>query len=54
MAKVLHFRAVCSASTVQLQTEKVNPSVSRNSTVVDILIAAEQTERNPVSKQGRQ
>ncbi len=54
MAKVLDFSVVCSTSEVQLQTEKVNPLLSRNSTVVDILIAAEQTRRNPVLKQGRQ
>jgi hypothetical protein len=54
MAKVLDFRAVCSTSDVHLQTEKVNPLLSRNSTVVYILIAAEQTQRNPVFKQGRQ
>ncbi len=54
MAKVLDSRVVCATSNVQLQTEKVNPLLSGNSTVVDILIAAEQTQRNPVFKQGRQ
>jgi len=36
MAKVLDSRAVCSTSDVQLQSEKVNPLLGRNSTVVDI------------------
>jgi len=45
MAKVPDFRAACSTSDLQMQTEKVDPFFSMNSTVVDILIAAEQTLR---------
>ena len=45
MAKVLDFRAVCSTSDLQMQTENVDLLLSRNSTVVAILIAAEQTQR---------
>src|SRR3989442_768429 len=37
--------AMRSTSDLQMQTEKVDPLLSRNSTVVDILIAAEQTQR---------